>query len=44
MDIRLREAQSHGITKAIVAKKPKSKLKDIKCFELDEVTKVIELF
>jgi DNA repair protein RadA/Sms len=44
MDIRLREAQSHGITKAIVAKKPKAKLKDIKCFELDEVSKVIDLF
>ena len=44
MDTRLKEASSHGITKAIIAKKPKNVIKEIKCFEVDEVSKVIELF
>jgi DNA repair protein RadA/Sms len=43
MDIRLKEASTQGFTKAIVAQKPKN-IKDIKCFEVDEVVKMIELF
>ncbi|WP_419769513.1 MAG: DNA repair protein RadA [Candidatus Marinarcus sp.] len=43
MDIRLKEASTQGITKAIVATKPKS-IKDMKCFTVDEVSKMIELF
>jgi DNA repair protein RadA/Sms len=44
-DIRLKEASAQGITKAIVAKKPKNMpdLK-IKLFDVDEVPKMIELF
>ncbi len=40
---RLKEASSQGITKAIVASKPSTKMK-IKTFEVDEVVKMIELF
>jgi DNA repair protein RadA/Sms len=43
MDIRLKEASTQGFTKAIVATKPKN-IKHIKCFEVDEVVKMIELF
>ena len=43
MENRLKEVQSQGIKKAIIAKKPKSKNK-IKCFEVDEVIKMLELF
>ena len=42
-EIRLREASAQGITKAIIALKPKSSLA-IKCFVVDEVPKMLELF
>jgi len=43
MDMRLKEAQAQGIKKAVIAQKPNLKL-DIKCFAVDEVPKMIELF
>ena len=43
MDIRLKEAAAQGITKAIVPQKPNLKL-STKCFAVDEVSKMIELF
>ncbi len=43
MDIRLKEIQAQGLTKAIIAQKPNIKLK-IKTFVVDEVSKMIELF
>ena len=43
METRLREAGSQGITKAIIAQKPSIKT-DMKCFEVDEVVKMLELF
>lgn len=43
LDQRLKEAKAQGFKKAIIAKKPVSKV-DIKCFDVDEVTKMIELF
>lgn len=42
-DIRLREASAQGITKAITAIKPKTSM-GIKCFIVDEVPKMLELF
>jgi len=42
-EIRLREASAQGITKAIIAIKPK-KLFGVKCFVVDEVPKMLELF
>lgn len=43
LEQRLKEAQAQGFKKAILAKKPTSKT-DLKCFAVDEVTKMIELF
>lgn len=43
IDMRLKEAQAQGIQKAVIAEKPNLKL-DIKCFAVDEVPKMIELF
>jgi len=43
METRLKEASSQGITKAIIATKPSVKT-NLKCFEVDEVTKMLELF
>ena len=43
MDTRLKEASSQGINKAIIATKPSGK-NGIKCFEVDEVVKMLELF
>ena len=43
MEIRLKEASSQGIIKAIISTKPNSKI-DLKCFEVDEVVKMLELF
>jgi DNA repair protein RadA/Sms len=43
MENRLKEVESQGIKKAIIAKKPKIKTK-IKCYEVDEVIKMLELF
>jgi DNA repair protein RadA/Sms len=43
METRLKEASAQGITKAIIATKPSIKT-DIKCFYVDEVVKMIELF
>jgi len=43
MENRLKEVESQGIKKAIISKKPKLKTK-IKCFEVDEVIKMLELF
>ena len=41
LEVRLKEALMQGFKNAIVVKKPKDKI-DIKCFEVDEVTKVID--
>ncbi|MEA2017219.1 MAG: DNA repair protein RadA [Campylobacterota bacterium] len=43
MESRLNESSSQGITKAIIATKPSTKT-NLKCFEVDEVTKMLELF
>ena len=43
MDLRLKEAAAQGITKAIVPQKPNIKIAT-KCFAVDEVSKMIELF
>jgi len=43
LDARLREAHLHGITKALVSRKP-SETHSVKCFEVDEVSKLIEWF
>lgn len=43
MDLRLKEAQAQGIKKAIIAKKPKIKLK-LTTYDVDEVYKMLELF
>jgi DNA repair protein RadA/Sms len=43
MDIRLKEASSQGLKKAIISTKPKIKT-DIKIYEVDEVVKMLELF
>ncbi|NWF67013.1 MAG: DNA repair protein RadA [Campylobacterales bacterium] len=41
LDIRLKEAKNHGFTKAIIPKKPSSNI-DLKIFEVDEVSKIVE--
>ncbi len=41
LDSRLRELAMHGITKALVAKKPQQN-QGVKCYPVDEVTKLIE--
>ncbi len=41
LDTRLRELATHGISRAIVAKKPRQ-MHGVKCFTVDEVTKLIE--
>ncbi len=43
LDLRLKEASIQGIKKAILAKKGKIKT-DLKCFEVNEVSKMLELF
>jgi len=43
LETRLKEASSCGIKKAIIPTKPKG-IKGIKCFEVDEVSKMLELF
>ena len=43
MDMRLKEANAQGIVKAIVPLKPNIKIKT-KCFAVDEVSKMIQLF
>ena len=43
METRLKEAASQGIKKAVISSKPSMKV-PIKCFEVDEVVKMIELF
>jgi len=42
-EIRLREASAQGINKAIIAIEPKNNL-GVKCFVVDEVPKMLELF
>lgn len=42
IDIRLKELASYGFDKVIVAKKPKAAPSGIKCFEADEVSKILE--
>jgi len=42
LDQRLKEAKSQHFTKAIVPSKPTEKIDGIKCFEIDEVSKLIE--
>ncbi len=41
IDTRLRELQMHNINKVLLAKKPKE-THNVKCYELDEVTKLID--
>ncbi|WP_288644343.1 DNA repair protein RadA [uncultured Helicobacter sp.] len=41
LDIRIKEIQNYGLNKAIVPKKPSFKT-DVKCFEVGEVSKVLE--
>ena len=43
LENRLKEASSCGIKKAIIPSKPNG-IKGIKCFEVDEVSKMLELF
>lgn len=43
IDMRLKEAQAQGIQKAVIALKPNINL-NLKCFPVDEVSKMIELF
>lgn len=43
METRLKEASSQGIKKAIIPEKPTTK-SDLKCFVVDEVVKMLELF
>ncbi len=42
LEQRLNEASSQGFTKAIVPKKPLKSIKNIKCFEANEVSKLID--
>ncbi len=42
LDIRLREAKTQGFKRAIVPKLPLETIKDIKCFEATEVSKLID--
>ena len=42
LDLRLREAETQGFTRALVPKKPLEAQKHIKCFSVDEVSKLIE--
>lgn len=39
---RLKEAFTHGFKKAVIAKKPQNQLSGIKCYEVDEVAKLLE--
>lgn len=41
IDARIKELESYGFEKVIVAKKPKAKY-DVKCFEATEVSKILE--
>lgn len=43
LDVRLKEAASQMVTKALIPKKPLEKTA-IKCYEIDEVTKLLEWF
>lgn len=42
IDMRIKELQSYGFDKVILAKKPKSRFEGVKCFEADEVSKILE--
>ncbi len=42
LETRLKEAKTHGFEKAIVAKKPSAKEDLIKCYEVNEVEKLID--
>ncbi|WP_458701354.1 DNA repair protein RadA [Sulfurospirillum sp. 1307] len=42
LDIRLNEAKSQHFTKAIIPSLPSEKIEGIKCFKVDEVSKLIE--
>ena len=42
IESRLKEAISHGFKKAIIAKKPNNPLSSIKCYEVDEVAKLLD--
>ena len=44
LENRLKESLAQGITKAIIAQKPKNSIKGIKCFAIDEVVKMLEFF
>lgn len=39
---RLKEAHTHGFKKAVIAKKPQNQPTGIKCYEVDEVVKLLE--
>jgi len=42
LDVRLKEAKSQHFKKAIVPTLPIEEIKDIKCYAIDEVPKLIE--
>ncbi|TLD80106.1 DNA repair protein RadA [Helicobacter sp. MIT 05-5293] len=42
IDIRLKELENYGFTKVVLAKKPNSNNSNIKCFEANEVSKILE--
>lgn len=42
IDMRIKELQSYGFDKVILAKKPKNHFEGVKCFEADEVSKILE--
>jgi DNA repair protein RadA/Sms len=42
LDQRLNEAKAQHFKRAIVPSMPQTKLEDIKCFKIDEVSKLIE--
>jgi DNA repair protein RadA/Sms len=39
---RLKEAYTHGFKKAVVAKKPQNEIPGMRCYEVDEVVKLLE--
>lgn len=42
IDMRIKELQNYGFDKVILAKKPKNHFEGVKCFEADEVSKILE--
>lgn len=42
IDARIKELQSYGFTQVVLAKQPKTKFPDVKCFVADEVSRILE--